>query len=184
MSLYIAATSGGSADELMPMSGSGSGGSGQVDLPMPTCTSSSLIISVNIFDTIADKLQQLECTVEGIGYTVVYKSLMFDIRLSDTDYSVVFGDYFDYSDDKVQELSLEVCTYDVITETESCNEELINVSATITRYTNRLLPFNVSFIDASITNADDRAVGVFLSNPIPFWGSYYNSVYVSHLYYL
>ena len=163
----------------MPMELSGSGsGSGITTVDPPSCTVTSLSLDVSLFDTIADKLMQLDCVSEE-GYEIVFKSSEVGLSLHEADESVVFGDYYDYSSD-VQELSITVCNYDVLMDTcDSCSEEL-SVSVTVSRHNERLLPFDGAFADKSIKDADDTSKGVFLPNPIPFWGSYYNSIYVSH----
>lgn len=160
-------------DQLTPTSGSGSG----IDSPdPPTCDSQSLTLDVSPFDKIIESLQELNCRVSGEGYEVLFKSSDVDLELLESDKSAIFGDYFDKDDD----IELEVCTYDILAADEyCCSEELLSVYVTIVSYTDRLLPFAGSFADGSITNADDRAEAVSLSNPIPFWGSYYTSIYVS-----
>ena len=163
----------------MPGSGSGIGsGSGLIGAPdPPTCDKYSATLDVTLFDGIIDNLQELNCQALEEGYEVVFWLSAFGLELFQSDTSVVFGDYFEYDDD-IESLSIEVCTYDILA-TAYCNEELISVSLTISNYSERLLPFAGAFAEGSITNADDRAEGVFLSNPIPFWGRYYTSVYVS-----
>ena len=170
--------------ELLPWSESGDGsgvgssdGSGIVIDP-PDCMATSLNITVTVFESIAKSLSQLGCTVEE-GKLIVYISSSPKLRLSEFQNSIVFGDYFAYSDD-LQTFSLEVCTYDALMDDDACSDETVEVSANINRHSGRLLPFGASFSDSSVTNADDRSVGVFLSRPIPFWNSYYTSVYVSH----
>ena len=146
-----------------------------VDSPM--CIATSLRLDVTIFDAIVDTLMQLECTVEE-GYEVLFVSSEIGLNVLESDNMAVFGDYFDYSSE-VQTFSVEVCTYSVLTAVgDPCSEEF-EVSAIIHRHSDRLLPFGMAFSDDIIRNADDRSKGVFLANPIPFWGSYYNSVYVS-----
>ena len=159
--------------QLTPNSGSGSG----TDSPdPPTCDSHSLTLDVSPFDKIIESLQELNCRVSEEGYEVLFKSSDVDLEILESDKSAIFGDYFDKDDD----IELEVCTYDILEADEyCCSEELLSVSVTIVSYTDRLLPFAGSFADGSITNADDRAEAVLLSNPIPFWGSSYTSVYVS-----
>lgn len=163
----------------MPMtfSGSGSGSGSVATVDPPSCNVTSLILRVNLFDTITDKLGLLDCVPEE-GYEIVYKLSDVGLSLHESDDSAVFGAYYDYSSD-VQELLIVVCNYDVLTDTcDSCSEEL-SVSITISRHNERLLPFEGPFADKSIENADDVSRAVFLPNPIPFWGRYYNSIHVS-----
>ena len=165
----------------MPSSGSGSEAGPIIPADPPTCESSSLRLNVGPFDGIIDSFLQLNCTVTEEGYEVSFKSAEVGLELLESEQSAVFGDYFNY-DDSVQAFSLEVCAYDVLqTLEDTCSEELISVTVTIGRHGDRLLPFIGPFADGIVTNADDRAEAVFLPNPIPFWGSYYTSVYVSLL---
>ena len=159
---------------LLPMSGSGSG---QINLPIPSCNKTSITLNVSVFDTITDKLLQLDCTAGDEGYKIVFKSPQ--VGTIETDGSAIFGDYFDA--DTVQNFSLEVCVYDVLTDADFCSEDLISVFVSVRRHSDRLMPFGAPLYDSRLTYADDRAVGIFLSSPIPFWGSYYTSVYVSQL---
>lgn len=159
----------------MPLSGSGSGLLTTTD--PPTCDTYSITLDVSLFDTILNELLQLNCRAAEEEYTVVFKSPEVGLDLMEFDYMFVFADYFNYSDTS-QTFSLEVCSYSILTG-DTCSNEPITVSATISRHGDRLLPFGVFFSDDGVMNADDRSVGVFLPNPIPFWRTYYNSVYVS-----
>ena len=162
----------------MPISGSGSG-EGVVPADPPTCSSTSLRLEVGLFDSIVDSLAELNCAVAEEGYVVVFKSSDVGLEVLESDTAAVFGDYFEY-DESLQRFSLEVCTYDILAdESDSCSEDMVSVSAKISRHSDRLLPFVGPFADGNVTNADDRAQGVFLNNPIPFWSNYYTSVYVS-----
>lgn len=158
------------------MSGSGSGLTMAPTAP-PTCSITSLRLSVSLFDPIITELMQLNCVPEE-GYELVFKSSAVGLNLHETDDTVVFADYYDHSN-AVQSLSIKACNYDILLDTsDSCSDEL-DVHATIGRHNEQLLPFDEPFTDGTIRNADDISKGVFLSNPIPFWGRYYNSIYVS-----
>ena len=163
----------------MPMILSGSGSGSDIVITPPTCNATMLRLNVSLFDTIADKLSQLNCIVTEGSFEIVFKSTEVGLELMEYDNTAVFGDYFSYSDN-LQIFSLEVCSVDILME-DICSDDLITVSAEISRHSDRLLPFDASFSKNIITNADDLSVGVFLSNPIPFWGRYYSSVYVSQL---
>lgn len=156
-------------------SGSGSGSAILMTIDPPTCDTYSITLDVNLFDTILTEFLQLNCRTEE--EYIVFKSSEVGLELMENDYMAVFADYFEYSDTP-QTFSLEVCSYSIFTD-DICSSETISVSATISRHSDQLLPFGVLFSDDSIRNADDRSVGVFLPNPIPFWDSYYNSIYVS-----
>ena len=128
---------------------------------------------------------RLNCQVEGDGYEVLYKSSDEGLEVLESDTAAVFGDYFNYDADRLQSFDIEVCTYDIMkmeTAGDSCSEELISVSASISRHSDRLLPFAQSFSDGKITAADDKAEAIFLTDPIPYWTTYYTSLYVSITY--
>ena len=146
----------------------------------PTCNTTTLKLDVSVFDSIIEKLSQLNCSVVEGSYDTVFKSSEVGLDLTEFDNAAVFGDYFSYSDN-FQTFSLEVCNFDILMGDILCSDQLINVSVRISRHSDRLLPFGASFSENVVTNADDLSVGVFLSNPIPFWGSYYSSIYVSRL---
>ena len=170
--------------ELLPMAfGSGSASGSDIMMPValdpPSCNTTSLSVDVNVFDTIIDSFLKLNCRAVEEGYAIVFKSSELGLDLMESDNTAVFVDYFDHSNDP-QTFYLEVCNYDILNgDVGSC--VVIIVTAVISRHSDRLLPFGGSFSDESVTNADDRSVGIFLSNPIPFWSGYYNSVYVSLL---
>ena len=163
----------------MPMTSSGSGSGSDIVITPPTCNATMLRLDVSLFDTIIDKLSPLNCNVTEGSFEIVFKSAEVGLELMEFDNTVVFGDYFSYSDN-LQTFSLEVCSVDILME-DICSDELITVSAGISRHSDQLLPFDASFSENIITNADDLSVGVFLSNPIPFWDIYYSSIYVSQL---
>lgn len=178
----LSATSLTGESELMPSSGSGSASGSDLLflIDPPTCDTYSITLDVNLFDTILNELLQLNCKAAAEEYTIVFKSSELGLDLTEHDDTPLFADYFDYSD-VPQTFSIEVCSYSILTG-DICSSKAISVSATIGRHSDRLLPFGVLFSDNSVKNADDRSVGVFLPNPIPFWSRYYNSIYVSLIY--
>ena len=179
--LFYPCTSPGES-ELMPMTSLGSGSGSGITIAPPTCNTTTLRLDVSLFDTIIDKLLQLKCSVAEGSYEILFKSAEIGLDLTEFDNTAIFGDYFSYSDN-LQMFSLEVCSFDILMG-DVCSDELITVSAEISRHTDRLLPFGASFSENIIANADDLSMGVFLSKPILFWGRYYNSIYVSQFHIL
>ena len=143
----------------------------------PECALSSLSLTVSLFDHIIEALMSLGCHATDEGDSLVFQSSVLGLDLAETDTTAIFGDYFD-SDDNTQNITLDVCSHFY----GLCVD--VNVLVTVSEYTEQLLPFGPSFSDESVTNADDRAVAIFLPKSIPFWNKYYDSIYVRTYHYV
>ena len=113
----------------------------------------------------------LGCSASDEDDYLVFQSSALGLELLETSESVIFGDYFS-SSKEAQTIKLEVCSglYDMCI--------LIDISVTVSQYTEHLLPFGSNFLDNSVVNGDDKTVATFLSHPIPFWNHYYDSIHV------
>ena len=165
-----------------PIEGSGSGGGLEPDII--TCSNPADQVIISSFESIATSLNIFECSLDTENSNST--GLLFIIGLPTGETIMVTDEIgsrllLDEFNEGLIVFTITVCSY--TDDMEDCDGEYVvelgSVSVTLTSHQDRLLPYGEVTEDSSFRNVLDGAVSIQLPQTIPFYSTYYHSLYVS-----